>query len=142
VSLIELQQLKDKLANLDSEIAVKRKQFEASIAELRDQRTQLERDLAAGLRAELAGLGGGNSTTSRAPGSRARGGKIDEEKVVAALRKHPNMGAQFIADQLAASANGISSASLSNKLRDMVQRGVLTKEGERRGTKYSVEPKG
>jgi hypothetical protein len=145
MALAELQKLKETLTALDAEVVAQREKFEASIADLLERRRALEAELAAGLRAELASLGTGNAQRAapRPAAGRASGarGKIDEEKVIAALRRHSPMGAQYIADQLSATANGISSASLSNKLRDMVERGRLTKEGERRGTKYRVGPK-
>jgi predicted HTH transcriptional regulator len=141
-SFADLQKTKDALTALDAEIADQRARFEASIVELLEQRNRLEAELAAGLRAELATLGGaGRGSDGRGARPRGRRSKIDEEKIVAALRRHSPLGAQYIADQLEATANGISSAALSNKLRDMVERGLLVREGERRGTKYSVGPR-
>ncbi|HEX4110877.1 MAG TPA: hypothetical protein VHX88_22300 [Solirubrobacteraceae bacterium] len=143
MSLSDLQKTKDALSALDAEIAAQRERFEASIAELLDQKRRLERELADGLRAELASLGDtvtGVAGRARATASRARG-RIDEERIIAALRQRSPIGAQHIADHIEAAANGISSAALSSKLRDMVERGLLVKQGQRRGTKYSVGPR-
>jgi hypothetical protein len=136
VSLADLQKTKNALAAVEEEIAAEEAKFHASIAGLREKKTQLEVELASGLRAELSAIGASQSPTLKGMG-RPRG-KIDDEKVVAAIRKRPNSPASYIFEQIDGPALGVSPASLSQKLKGMVDRGLLAKEGEKRGTRYRL----
>lgn len=61
---------------------------------------------------------------------------IDREKIIAALRSHHEMPADYIRDQLALDQS--SSNTLSRVLKQMVDDGLLRRTGERRATRYSV----
>jgi hypothetical protein len=67
-----------------------------------------------------------------APLARSSGG-IDEQAIVSFVRSAQPVAAREIGEQI-----GVSGNRLSVKLGRMVSAGLLTKTGERRGTRYSV----
>jgi uncharacterized coiled-coil protein SlyX len=114
----------------------------------RDQIAELEAQLVEGQqiiarnRAAIDVLNGNVSIASGAPRTRARRSsgtgltvsQIDENAIVTFVGAHQRVGASQIGQHVGASGN-----ALSLKLRAMVESGVLTKQGERRATKYSLK---
>jgi DNA-binding MarR family transcriptional regulator len=74
----------------------------------------------------------GNSV-ALAPVRRRSGSTIDEHAIVAFVGANQPASAKDIGESVGASGN-----SLSVKLGRMVKAGVLTKQGERRATRYSL----
>ncbi len=136
LSLADLQHTKDELATVEEEIAAEEEKFNTAVAQLRERKKDLEARLADGLRAELSAIEA--SPFSKTSAVLRSTGKMDEKKIVAAVRKRPGCPAGYIFDQIDGSALGISPASLSQKLKSMVERGILAKEGEKRGTRYRL----
>jgi hypothetical protein len=120
---------------LEQELAEVRQQL-AGYNDLKDRERRLE--------GALAVLNGAAPSVTRSAPSRARrssnggSGAIDREQIVAELRRHDQMPATYLADQLELSVKGIPTTTLSRVLKEMTDDGTLTKTGERRATKYSV----
>lgn len=76
-----------------------------------------------------------SSRPSRATTTTARPtrGAIDEQAIVSFVRSAQPVAAREIGQQI-----GVTGNRLSVKLGRMVDKGLLTKTGERRGTRYSV----
>ena len=129
---------------LEDEIAAVEKVQEPT----RDQIAALEAQLVEGQqiiarnRAAIDVLNGNVSVASGAARTRARrssgGGltasQIDDRAIVTFVGAHQPVGAMQIGQEVGASGN-----PLSLKLKSMVENGVLTKQGERRATKYSLK---
>lgn len=127
---------------LDDEIAAVEKAQQPT----RDKISALEAELVEGQqiiarnRAAIDVLNGNVSLASGAP--RARRGRgagptasqIDQNAVVTFVGAHQPVGASQIGAHVGASGN-----PLSMKLKSLVDNGVLTKQGERRATKYSLK---
>jgi uncharacterized coiled-coil protein SlyX len=129
---------------LESEIAAVEKAqapTRAQIAELEGQLTEGQQIIARN-RAAIDVLSGNVTIASAAPRTRARrssgtgltASQIDERAVVDFIGANQPIGASPIGQHVGASGN-----ALSLKLRAMVESGVLTKQGERRATKYSLK---
>ena len=77
--------------------------------------------------------GGGAARQSRGGSGRLTASQISEDRIVEFVRSNQPVGAAAIGDHVGASGN-----ALSVKLRAMVDKGRLSKQGEKRATKYSV----
>jgi uncharacterized coiled-coil protein SlyX len=128
--------LEDEIAAVEKAQAPTR----AQIAELESQLTEGQQIIARN-RAAIDVLSGNVSFASAAPRTRARrssGGltasQIDDNAIVSVVGAHQPVGASAIGAEVGASGN-----ALSLKLRAMVEAGVLSKQGERRATKYSLK---
>lgn len=137
MTLADLQQKQDELAAVKAEIAAEEEKFNAAVARLRERQRELEAELANGLRAELASLG---SATDQKPLRHGRPRSVlDERRIVDVVRKAPDeISAGQIYEAIGGANLGISPASLSQKLRSMVEDGQLVRHGEKRGTRYRV----
>lgn len=110
----------------------------------RNQLAELEAQLVEGQqiiarnRAAIDVLNGNVSVASGPPRRRSSGARtasqIDENAIVTFIGAHQPVGASQIGQHVGASGN-----PLSMKLKSMVESGVLTKQGERRATKYSLK---
>jgi len=120
---------------LEQELAEVRQQL-AGYNDLKDRERRLE--------GALAVLNGSAPSVAQSAPSRARrsanggSGAIDRERIIAELRRHDQMPATYLADQLELSVKGIPTTTLSRVLKEMTDDGTLTKTGERRATKYSL----
>ena len=123
----------DLTAGLEKEAAAIRARLEPKRADIRADEEQLARIEAAldVLNGNVA-LASGAGRAKQANGRRSRGG-IDEAAVVAFVQKNQPASARDIGENI-----GVTGNRLSNKLTAMVKAGLLTKTGERRGTRYSA----
>lgn len=119
----------DVTAELEKEAAKIRERIEPKRQAIKDDEEQLAR-----LEAALDVLRGNVALATRARSTRSssRRSSIDDE-IVAFVRAHQPVAARDISEQV-----GMTGNSLSVKLGRMVQAGKLTKEGERRNTRYSA----
>ena len=126
----------DITAELEKEANAIRARIGPKLDEIREDEAQLARIEAALeiLRGNVA-IASGARKPRRAPaggGGNSRGG-IDEDAIVSFVRSAQPVAAREIGEQI-----GVSGNRLSVKLGRMVSAGLLTKTGERRGTRYSV----
>ena len=119
----------DVVAELEKEATTIRERIEPKREEIRADEEQLAR-----LEAALDVLKGNVAlaTRSRSTAPRIRG-SIDEDAIVAYVRSHQPVLGRDIGQHI-----GVTGNRLSVKLGRMVKAGLLTKEGERTGTRYSV----
>ena len=120
----------DATAELEKEAVAIRSRIEPKRQEIRDDEERLAR-----IEAALDMLKGNVALATprgRAVTVRARG-RIDEDAVVAFVRSHQPVAARDIGEHI-----GVTGNSLSVKLGRMVEKGLLTKTGERRATRYST----
>lgn len=135
--LQELMRMKDALSAIDAELETKQKDFERSVAELREKRASLRRDYAAALRHELAGVGGDDaSSTPRRRAPRGSAAKPDPDAILQALQRAQEPVSADRIRELAGIDHSISPNSLSSALKTLVEEGQVVRTGERRGTKY------
>jgi hypothetical protein len=123
-------------AALEKEAEEIRRRIAPALAAIKQDEQRLARVMAAleVLRGEVAVASGSrrsSATTNRA--RRNSAGGIDEQAVVAFVRANQPVAARDIGNEI-----GITGNRLSVKLGRMVSAGLLTKTGERRGTRYSV----
>ena len=118
----------DVVAELEKEAASIRERIEPKRQEIRSDEEQLAR-----LEAALDVLRGNVAlaTRSRRPPSRRSG--IDEDAIVSFVRSNAPASARDIGQQI-----GVTGNTLSVKLGRMVEKGLLTKTGERRATRYEA----
>ena len=115
---------------LEKEAAEIRERIEPKRQEIRSDEEQLAR-----LEAALDVLKGNVALATRSrsmPARRSRSG-IDEDAIVSFVRSNAPASARDIGEQI-----GVSGNTLSVKLGRMVEKGLLTKTGERRATRYST----
>jgi hypothetical protein len=131
------------MTDAESQIAAELKEVREQLAGY-DELKERERRLSAAL-AVLSGdapTSTGDRLSSGPLRARRREGRtgtiIDREAIISALRRHNDMPATYISDQLELQSHGITSAALSRVLADMVRDGQLNKTGERRATKYQL----
>jgi predicted HTH transcriptional regulator len=124
----------DITAALEQEAAAIRERIDPKREEIREDEAQLARLEAALeiLKGDVA-LATGTRRAKRAGGSSRSQGGIDEDAITAFVRANQPVSARDIGEQI-----GVTGNRLSVKLSRMVNAGVLTKTGERRGTRYSV----
>ena len=123
----------DVVEQLEQEAKAIRERLEPKRSEIAADEEQLAR-----LEAALEILRGNVTVATgprRAPAtaSRSNRGGIDEDAIVSFVRSAQPVAAREIGEQI-----GVSGNRLSVKLGRMVSAGLLTKTGERRGTRYSV----
>ena len=123
----------DITAALEKEAAEIRSRIEPKRQEIREDETQLARIEAALeiLRGDVV-LASGAGRAQRSNGRRSSRGGTDDA-IVAFVRAHQPVGAGDIGQHI-----GVTGNTLSQRLKRMVEKGLLTKTGERRGTRYSV----
>ena len=123
----------DMTAELEKEADKIRSRLAPKREEIRADEEQLARLEAAidVLKGNVA-LASRPARSPRQASSRTRG-SIDEEAIIGFVRSNQPVGARDIGEQI-----GVTGNRLSVKLGRMVQSGVLTKTGERRGTRYSA----
>lgn len=109
---------------VQTEIADKEREFEASIAALRAREAEL-RDEAARL---IGTISRRNPASAASPGGRA---KASPEDVMAVLNRVPGSNGTDIAREL-----GVVPATANKLLKQLVDDGAVRAEGERRGRKY------
>ena len=112
------------------------KELEASIAETRQQIANTELAVAA-VRGQLARPAATGSTTRRARGTRSSIGATTDDLHVALTTAAEPLTAGQIRDALGIPSD-VSSITMSRFLSDAVTSGRVTKQGERRGTRYSA----
>lgn len=136
--LKDLAMKKERLAAIDAEIAAAQQTFEESIAALRREREAVRREYESFLRAELASLDGraAPSPSQRAP--RGSAPKPDAEKILAAIEKAQIPVSVERVRELAGIPRAVSSNAMSSALKKLVDEGKVRREGQRRGTRYSV----
>lgn len=124
----------DLIAGLEKEAAAIRARLEPKRAEIRDDETQLGRIEAALeiLKGNVA-LASGAPRAKRSGGGNGKRGGIDEDAIVTFVRANQAASAGDIGAEI-----GVTGNRLSVKLGRMVNAGLLTKTGERRGTRYST----
>jgi hypothetical protein len=123
----------DMTAELEKEAEKIRSRLAPKREEIRADEEQLAR-----LEAAIDVLKGNVALASRparssSPSSSRSRGSIDEEAIIGFVRSNQPVSARDIGQQI-----GVTGNRLSVKLGRMVNAGVLTKTGERRGTKYSA----
>jgi hypothetical protein len=124
----------DITAELEKEAAAIRKRIEPKRQQIKEDEAQLAR-----LEAALEILKGnvtlatGTPRAKRAGGGNGRRGGIDEDAIVGFVRANQPVAAGDIGQEI-----GVTGNRLSVKLGRMVDAGLLTKTGERRGTRYSA----
>jgi hypothetical protein len=126
----------DITAELEKEAAAIRGRIEPKRAEIAADEQQLARIEAALeiLRGNVAiATGAGRPRRAPAGGSSNSRSGIDEEAIVSFVRSAQPVAARDIGAHI-----GVTGNRLSVKLGRMVSAGLLTKTGERRGTRYSV----
>jgi hypothetical protein len=122
----DIEKVKDKIGKEESK-------FEASIASLRGEQSDLEKAYARYLQAELRALNGSVPASS----GKAPRGKVDTEAIIAVLRKSGmiELSATEIKERAGITA---TSNALSVALKKLVEDGTVAKIGERRNTKYKI----
>jgi hypothetical protein len=78
-------------------------------------------------------LASGGSRPKRSGGGDGRRSSVDEEAIIGFVRTNQPVAAGAIGDHI-----GVRGNTLSQRLTRMVEKGLLTKTGERRGTRYSA----
>lgn len=127
-------ELEARLAPVEDEVRQVRAEADARVAEIEqrgaDDRRELERWRQALAHAE----GTAPPTPARRAGSRWH---LDENRLVAALRASGPQNASDIRRSLDLT-DDVTSAALTRALGDATSRGVVTRTGERRATRYSA----
>jgi len=129
--LKEAQELTQVAEELDAQVAARTEQFEREIAADRAKAEEAKAEAARKIAEAARAMGSGVRV---APSRRGRRGGIDENAVLAFLRQQREPVAAAAIGQ----AVGASGSGLSNKLKTMTDAGLIKRQGERRGTRYSA----
>jgi hypothetical protein len=124
----------DITAQLEKEAAAIRQRIEPRRQEIREDEEQLARlEAAIDVMKGNVALATGSRRAKQTGGSNGRRGGIDEDAIVSFVRANQPASASDIGQEI-----GVSGNRLSVKLGRMANAGLLTKTGERRGTRYSA----
>jgi hypothetical protein len=127
------QQFEDKMRN-------ERAQFETSLKTLTDKQKELQKEYAKFLRTELAVIDGPAApATGKTRKPRGSGGSIDDEAVIAHLRKAQIEQSAAQIREGVGLGDDVSGNTLSVHLKGLVDSGAIVKEGEKRGTRYRIK---
>lgn len=134
---LDIAKTKADLEKVEKKIATEQAKFEQSIASLRGEQSELQKEYAQFLRSELSSLGISAPSAGASRGSGKTRGKIDDEAIIAVLRKSGmiELSASEIKDRAKVTA---TANSLSVALGRLVSEGVIVKIGERRASKYRI----